>query len=77
MRNQKSDNSKENELDLLGDEEVESFTRSQADLEGATDNSFASPPHPQTLHAELLSFKTLANAVPPTPRQIPVFQKNV
>ena len=52
MRKQKSDNSKDNELDLRGDEEVESFTGSQADLEGATDNLFAFPTHPQPLHAE-------------------------
>ena len=30
----------DDELDLLGDEDVESFTGSQADLEGVTDNLF-------------------------------------
>ena len=49
VRKQKADTSKDDELDLLGDEDVESFTGSQADLEGAADNLFASPPHPQPL----------------------------
>ena len=43
VRKQKADTSKHNELDLLGDEDVESFTGSQADLERAADNLFASP----------------------------------
>ena len=47
VRKQKADTSKDHEIDLLGDEDVESFTGSHADLEGATDNLFASPPHPQ------------------------------
>ena len=54
VRKQTADTSKDDELDLLGDEDVESFTGSQADLEGATDNLFASPPHPQPLHFESL-----------------------
>ena len=39
-------NSKDDELDLLGDD-VDSFTGSNADLESAADNLFTSPPHPQ------------------------------
>ena len=58
---------KDSELDLLGDKEVESFTGSQADLEGAADCLFASPPHPQPLGLESLSLKTPAKTVPPTP----------
>ena len=38
--------SKGDELDLLGDD-VEAFSGSQADLEGAAENLFSSPPHPQ------------------------------
>ena len=64
VKKQKKDttSSKDDELDLLGDEDVESFTGSQADLESAT-----SPPHPQPLPFESLSLKTPAKSVPPTP----------
>ena len=41
--------SKDDNLDLLGDD-VEAFSGSQADLEGAADNIFSSPPRPQPLH---------------------------
>ena len=67
VRNQKADTSKDDELDLPGDEDVEYFTGSQADLEGAADNLFASPPCPQPLHFESLSLKAPAKSVPPTP----------
>ena len=43
VRKQKADTSRDNELDLLGDEEVDSFTGSQAHLEGAAAQLFASP----------------------------------
>ena len=46
---------------------MESFTGSQADLEGAADNLFASAPRPQPLRFESLSLKTPAKSVPPTP----------
>ena len=46
---------------------MESFSGSHADLEGAADNLFASPPHPQPLRFEALSLKTPAKTVPPTP----------
>ena len=55
------------ELDLLGDNSVESFAGSQADLESAADHLFTSPPHPQPLPFEALSLKTPAKTVPPTP----------
>ena len=62
----KSDaNTSKDDLDLLGDDD-ESFTGSQADLEGAADNLFSSPPRPQPLRFEALSLKTPHN-VPPTP----------
>ena len=45
---------------------MEAFSGSQADLEGAADNLFSSPPHPQPLRFESLSLKT-PQTVPPTP----------
>ena len=67
VRKQKADTSKDDELDLLGDEDMESFTASQADLEVAAGNLFDSPPHPQPLRFESLSLKIPAKTVPPTP----------
>ena len=57
--------SKDDDLDLLG-EDVEAFSGSQTDLEGAADNLFSSPPRPQPLRFESLSLKT-PETVPPTP----------
>ena len=56
--------SKDDNLDLLGDEEA--FSGSQADLEGAAENLFSSPPCPQPLRFEFLSLRT-PQTVPPTP----------
>ena len=67
VRKQKADTSRDNELDLLGDEDVDSFTGSQANLEGAAEQLFASPPRSHPLHFESLSLKTPAKSVPPTP----------
>ena len=62
----KSDqNTSKDDLDLLGDDE-ESFAGSQADLEGAADTLFSSPPRPQPLRFESLALKTPQN-VPRTP----------
>ena len=58
--------SKDNELDLLGDD-VNSFTGSHADLKSAANNLFTSPPRPQPLPFSSLSIKTPAKTVPPTP----------
>ena len=68
IRKQKGINvsSKDDELDLLGDE-VESFTGTNADLESAADNLFTSPPRPQPLPFSSLSIKPPAKTVPPTP----------
>ena len=66
VRKQKADTSRDNELDLLGDEDIDSFTGSQADLEGAAAQLFASPPRPQPLSFESLSLTTPAISVPPT-----------
>ena len=62
----KTVSSKDDELDLLGDD-VESFTGTNADLESAADNLFTSPPRPQLLPFSSLSLKTPAKSVPPTP----------
>ena len=62
-----STSSKDDELDLLGDEDVDSFTGSHAGLESASDNLFASPPRPEPLPVSSLSIKTPAKTVPPTP----------
>ena len=59
--------SKDYELDLLWDEDVESFTGSQADLECAPANLFTSPPRPRPLPFESLSIKAPAKSVSPTP----------
>ena len=67
LKQKATDTSKNDDLDLLGDEDVESFSGSHADLEGAADNLFASPPYPQPLRFEALSLKTPAKTVPPTP----------
>ena len=66
-RKQKADTSRDNELDLLGDKDMDSFTGSQADLEGAAAQLFGSPPRPQPLRFESLSLTTPAKSVPPTP----------
>ena len=60
LKKQKADtSSKDNELDLLGEGDGDSFTGSNADLESAADNLF---------HAfSSLSLKTPAKSVPPTP----------
>ena len=63
VRKQKADTSRDNELDLLGDEDVDSFTGSQADLEGAAAQLFTSPPHPQPLRFESLSLTTPGTAL--------------
>ena len=54
-------------LELLGDQEVESFSGSHADLESAADHLFTYPPRPRPLAFEALSLKTPAKSVPPTP----------
>ena len=57
----------DDELDLLGEGDRDSFTGSNADLESAADNLFTSPPCPQPLSFSSLSLKTPAKTVPPTP----------
>ena len=68
IKKQKSDTPKnDDELDLLGDQEVESFSGSHSDVEGPADHLFTSPPRPLPLAFEALSLKTPAKSVPPTP----------
>ena len=69
IKKQKADasNAKDDELDLLGEGNLDSFTGSNADLESAGDNLFTSPAHPQPLPFSSLSLKTPAKTVPPTP----------
>ena len=57
--------SRDDDLDLLGDD-VEVFSGSQADLAGAADYLFSSPPCPQPLRFDSLSLRT-PQTVPPTP----------
>ena len=61
-----TDSSNDDELDLLGDEDVGSFTGLHADIESAADNLLTSPPRPQPLPFSSLSIKTPAKNVPPT-----------
>ena len=51
LKKQKAEcSSKDNELDLLGEGDGDSFTGSNADLESAADNLFTSPPPPPVLN---------------------------
>ena len=67
IRKQKSldPNTSKDDLDLLGDD-GDAFSGSQADLEGAAENLFSSPPCPQPLRFESLSLK-MPQTVTPTP----------
>ena len=68
LKKQKAETStKDDELDLLGEGDGDSFTGSNADLESAADNLFTSPPRPKPLPFSSLSLKTPAKSVPPTP----------
>ena len=59
----------DDELDLLGDQDVESFSGSHVDLESAADHLFTSPPPPQPLAFQALSLKTLSHPTPGTALQ--------
>ena len=65
VRKQKPDaNTSKDDSDLLGDGE-ESFMGSNADLEGAADNLFSSPPLTQPLRFEALSLRIPHHPPPP------------
>ena len=65
----KSDKNKAEDIDaeLLGDNSLESYGGSQAELKVAANRLFTSPPHPQPLSFEALSLRTPARTIPPTP----------
>ena len=67
IRKQKTSdvNTSKDDLDLFGDD-GDAFSGSHADLEGAAENLFSSPPRPQPLRFESLSLKR-PQTVPPTP----------
>ena len=67
LEKQKAQTSSNDELNLLGEGDGDSFTGSNADLESAADNHFTSPPRPQPLAFSSLSLKTPAKSVTPTP----------
>ena len=66
IRKQKTSdhNTSKDDLELLGDD-GDAFSGSQADLEGAAENLFSSPPRPQPLRFESLSLKTPQTVPPP------------
>ena len=51
----------------MGDNSIESFGGSKAELEVAADRLFTYPPRPQPLSFEALSIRTPTHTVPPTP----------
>ena len=53
--------------ELLGENSIDSFGGSQAELEMAADRLFTSSPRPQPLSFKALSSRTPARTVPPTP----------
>ena len=66
-KKEKKDKAEDMGSELLGDNSVESFGGSQAELEMAADRLFTSPPRPQPLSLEAFSSRTPARTVPPTP----------
>ena len=65
----KSDKNKAEDIDseLLGDNSSESYGGLHAELEVAANHLFTSLPRPQPLSFEVLSLRTPARTVPPTP----------
>ena len=58
LKKQKAEtSSKDDELDLLGEGDGDSFTGSNADLESAADNLFTSPPPSSTSRLQFIVFK--------------------
>ena len=68
LKKQKAESSsKDNELNLLGEGDGDSFTGSNADLESAADNLFTSPPRPQPLAFSCITQKS-SQVCPAHPR---------
>ena len=65
--NKKSDKSDDIDTELLGDNSIDSFGGSHAELEVAAKRLFTSPPRLQPLAFQVLSLRTPARTVPPTP----------
>ena len=63
----KTDKSEDIDTELLGDNSIESFAGSNAELEVAAERLFTSLPRPQPLSFEALSLRTPARTVPLTP----------
>ena len=63
----KKDKAEDAGSEFFGDNSVESFGGSHAELEMAADRLFTSPPRPQPLSFKALSTRTPARTVPPTP----------
>ena len=63
----KKDKAEDAGSELLGDNSVDSFGGSQAELELAADRLFTSPPRPQPLSFEAFSSRTPSRTVLPTP----------
>ena len=63
----KSDKNDDLDAELLGDNSIDSFGGSHAELEVAAERLFTSPPRPQPLSFETLPLRMPARTVPPTP----------
>ena len=75
VKKQKSDSPKnDDKLELLVNQEVESFSGSHADLESAADHLFTYPPRPQPLAFEALLLKLQQNLSHP-PQVLPYNRK--
>ena len=70
IKKQKKDTttSKDDEIDLLGEGDGDSFTGSNADLGSAAEDLFTLPPHPQPPPFSSLSLKTPDKKFPTNPR---------
>ena len=66
-KSEKSDKNDDIDAELLGDNSIDSFGGSHAELEVAAECLFTSPPRPQPLAFEVLPLRTPARTVPPTP----------
>ena len=66
-KSEKSDKNDDIDAELLGDNSIDSFGGSHAELEVAAERLFTSPPRPQPLTFEALPTRTPARTVPPIP----------
>ena len=66
-KSEKSDKNDDIDAELLGDNSIDSFRGSHAELEVVVKCLFTSPPRPQPLAFEASPLRTPARTVPPTP----------